>query len=60
MSLWWVILIPKIAQVTRLQADARALMTGRVTDTYANIETVKLYAQHQAEFAYAKKLWMIS
>ena len=55
MSLWWVILIPKIAQVTRLQADARALMTGRVTDTYANIETVKLYAQHQAEFAYAKE-----
>ena len=36
------------------QADARALMTGRITDAYANITTVKLFSHSRRELTYAK------
>ncbi|MCV2503453.1 MAG: ABC transporter ATP-binding protein/permease, partial [Neisseriaceae bacterium] len=48
-------MVPKIGKVTQLQADARSLMTGRVTDTYSNIQTVKLFAQNRSESDYAKE-----
>jgi ATP-binding cassette subfamily B multidrug efflux pump len=35
------------------QADARAQMTGRIVDTYTNIQTVKLFAHSQRERDYA-------
>lgn len=34
-------------------SDARSLTTGRVVDAYSNIETVKLFAQKEAEMGYA-------
>jgi ATP-binding cassette, subfamily B, multidrug efflux pump len=39
--------------VGQAQADARSLMTGRITDAYTNIATVKLFshAQREAHFA---------
>ena len=45
--------VPRLARVAREQADARSLMTGRVTDAYTNIGTVKLFshAQREAHFA---------
>jgi ATP-binding cassette, subfamily B, multidrug efflux pump len=45
--------VPRLAAVAKAQADARSLMTGRVTDAYANIATVKLFshAQREAQFA---------
>ncbi len=45
--------IPKLAQVSLQQADARAMMTGRITDAYTNISTVKLFshAGREAQFA---------
>ncbi len=45
--------VPRLARVAKEQADARSLMTGRVTDAYANISTVKLFshAQREAHFA---------
>lgn len=46
--------IPRLAQVSQTQADARSLMTGRVTDAYANINTVKLFAHAGREAHYAK------
>lgn len=46
--------IPRLAQVSQAQADARSLMTGRVTDAYANINTVKLFAHAGREARYAK------
>ncbi|MFM2121119.1 MAG: hypothetical protein RL722_2587, partial [Pseudomonadota bacterium] len=46
--------IPRLAKVSQAQADARALMTGRVTDAYANITTVKLFSHARREAAYAK------
>ena len=35
-------LIPKLSKTAQRQADARSLMTGRITDAYSNIATVKL------------------
>ena len=48
-------LCPAWAKVSRDQADARALMTGRITDAYTNIATVKLFSatHREAEFARA-------
>ena len=47
--------VPRLGQVSRDQADARALMTGRITDAYTNIATVKLFSHthREAEFARA-------
>ena len=36
--------IPRLSKISNEQADARAVMTGRVTDAYTNIQTVKLFA----------------
>mgnify|MGYP003600596931 FL=1 len=47
--------IPKLGQVSKKQADARAVMTGRVTDAYTNIQTVKLFAHAGRESQYAKE-----
>ncbi|MDU8924709.1 ABC transporter ATP-binding protein [Pasteurellaceae bacterium LIM206] len=49
------ILIPKLARTAERQADARSLMTGRVTDAYSNIATVKLFSHGSREAAYAKR-----
>ena len=46
--------IPRLAKVSQAQADARSLMTGRITDAYANINTVKLFAHAGREARYAK------
>ena len=36
------------------QADARSLMTGRITDAYTNIATVKLFSHTHREAGYAR------
>ncbi|MFH7805044.1 MULTISPECIES: ABC transporter ATP-binding protein [unclassified Acinetobacter] len=46
--------IPRLSQISSQQADARAVMTGRVTDAYTNIQTVKLFAHAGRESKYAK------
>lgn len=46
--------IPRLSQISSKQADARAVMTGRVTDAYTNIQTVKLFAHAGRESKYAK------
>ena len=48
------VFIPKLRHTASVQADARALMTGRITDAYANIMTVKLFSHSQRELGYAK------
>lgn len=48
-------LIPRLQQTSKEQADARALMTGRITDAYANIGTVKLFSHSHRESSYAKE-----
>lgn len=52
LAIWY--FIPKLKQTAIVQADARALMTGRITDAYANIMTVKLFSHSRRELGYAK------
>jgi len=47
--------VPRLGEVSQRQADARALMTGRVIDSYTNISTVKLFSHAGREAAYAKE-----
>jgi len=49
------LLIPKFGRTAAAQADARSLMTGRITDAYSNITTVKLFSHGAREAAYAKQ-----
>jgi ATP-binding cassette subfamily B multidrug efflux pump len=46
--------VPRLRQVSMEQADARAEMTGRVVDSYTNIQTVKLFAHSRREQGYAR------
>jgi len=46
--------LPRMSHVSRMQADARSIMTGRVVDSYTNITTVKLFAHADREEAYAR------
>lgn len=40
---------------SKASSDARSAVTGRVVDSYTNIHSVKLFAHHQNELAYAKE-----
>jgi len=46
--------LPKLREISRAQADARSDMTGRIVDSYTNIQTVKLFAHAGHETRYAK------
>ncbi|WP_300516388.1 ABC transporter ATP-binding protein [Aliiroseovarius sp.] len=59
LGLWLLIYVLYVRHVARRVAvasekwsDARSLVTGRVVDAYANIESVKLFAQGQGEERY--------
>jgi ATP-binding cassette subfamily B multidrug efflux pump len=47
--------VPRLAAVGKAQADARSMMTGRITDAYTNISTVKLFSHTDRESEYAKR-----
>ncbi len=51
-ALWY--FIPKLQRVSMEQADARSVVTGRVVDSYSNINTVKMFAHADLEDAYAR------
>jgi ATP-binding cassette, subfamily B, multidrug efflux pump len=46
--------VPRLGRTAQAQADARSLMTGRITDAYTNIATVKLFSHSQREAGYAR------
>ncbi len=46
--------VPRLRAVSMAQADARAVMTGRVVDSYTNIQTIKLFAHAGREEGYAR------
>ena len=52
LTLWF--FVPRLGQVAQAQADARSLMTGRVTDAYTNIATVKLFSHANREARFAR------
>lgn len=47
--------VPKLGAVASQQANARSMMTGRITDAYTNIMTVKLFSHAGNEALYAQK-----
>ena len=47
--------VPRLSQVSQSQADARSLMTGRIVDSYTNIQTVKLFSHAQREASFARE-----
>ncbi|MGY6550236.1 MAG: ABC transporter ATP-binding protein [Roseinatronobacter sp.] len=53
-ALLWVI-VPRLGRVSEEQADARAMMTGRIVDSYTNIATVKLFSHASREESYARE-----
>lgn len=46
--------VPRLAKLGKAQADARSMMTGRITDAYTNITTVKLFSHSNRESGYAQ------
>jgi ATP-binding cassette, subfamily B, multidrug efflux pump len=46
--------VPRLGRISKTQADARAMMTGRITDAYTNISTVKLFSHTQREAGFAR------
>ena len=46
--------VPRLGRVAQAQADARSLMTGRITDAYTNIATVKLFSHARREAGFAR------
>lgn len=50
--LFW--FVPRLQRVSMAQSDARAQMTGRIVDSYTNIQTIKLFAHTMREQDYAR------
>jgi len=46
--------VPRLGKVGKEQAHARSSMTGRVTDAYSNITTVKLFSHTNREARFAR------
>ena len=51
--------VPRMKKIATEQADARSVMTGRVVDSYTNIQTVKLFSHTERETSYARDLSLI-
>ena len=51
-AIWY--FVPRMGRVSKAQADARSLMTGRITDAYTNIATVKLFSHSRREAGFAR------
>ena len=47
--------VPRLKRVSTEQADARSVMTGRIVDSYTNIQTVKLFSHTARESDYAEE-----
>jgi ATP-binding cassette subfamily B multidrug efflux pump len=52
LALWY--FVPRLGQISMEQADVRSMVTGRIVDSYTNIQTVKMFAHADREDAYAK------
>ena len=52
LAVWY--FVPRLGRVAQQQADARSLMTGRITDAYTNIATVKLFSHTNREASYVR------
>ncbi|WP_317929408.1 ABC transporter ATP-binding protein [Halioxenophilus sp. WMMB6] len=48
------IFLPRLRQISSVQADARSTMTGRIVDSYTNILTLKLFSHAEREASYVR------
>ncbi|WP_424933878.1 ABC transporter ATP-binding protein [Amaricoccus macauensis] len=46
-------IVPQVGRASKAAADARSQVTGRIVDSYTNIQSVKLFAHGRVEEAYA-------
>jgi ATP-binding cassette, subfamily B, multidrug efflux pump len=53
LTMWY--FVPRLGRLSKDQADARSLVTGRIVDSYTNIPTVKLFAHADREDLYARE-----
>ena len=47
--------VPRLAEISKQQADSRSGMTGRIVDSYTNITTTKLFSHTNREADYARQ-----
>lgn len=47
--------VPRLARAGKAYADAKAMVTGRISDAYVNITTVKLFSHSQREAAFLRQ-----
>ena len=47
--------VPRLRDVSAAQAESRSMMTGRIVDSYTNIQTVKLFSHTRREADYARE-----
>ncbi|MGS4945238.1 ABC transporter ATP-binding protein [Meridianimarinicoccus sp. RP-17] len=47
--------VTRVGPASQAASDARSMTTGRVVDSYANIQSVKIFAQHDRELDYARE-----
>jgi ATP-binding cassette subfamily B multidrug efflux pump len=47
--------VPRLKVISTQQSDARSIMTGRIVDSYTNIQTVKMFAHADREDDYARE-----
>lgn len=47
--------VPRLGKISQEQADARSIMTGRIVDSYTNIQTVKLFSHGERETKFARE-----
>ncbi len=52
-AMWY--FVPRLRAVSSEQSDARSIMTGRIVDSYTNIQTVKMFAHADREDDYARE-----
>jgi ATP-binding cassette subfamily B multidrug efflux pump len=48
------IMVPRIRDRSTIVSEARSMLTGRIVDSYTNIQTVKLFAHTEKEDEYAR------
>jgi ATP-binding cassette subfamily B multidrug efflux pump len=50
-----VFFVPKLKNISQIQANSRSTMTGRIVDSYTNIVTLKLFSHSKRESNYVKE-----
>jgi ATP-binding cassette subfamily B multidrug efflux pump len=48
-----IVMVPRIRERSTIVSEARSMLTGRIVDSYTNIQTVKLFAHTSREDEYA-------